>query len=602
MKVKNQLLIILLCIFLFITDFFAYPIIEVYASEGVYDPDTSWWEKFLEESSAYISYLACRIGAVTKDHDFAKWVQTREDYIEWWNTGHISKKEEANGTVQYIFDKELMAYIKQCLDEYAKENDPYFIARIPSYTEVNPSQFSTKGQYLTICNLAKKYGLIGVNGLYMSDMSEVLKGNYSYVNEIGILSESLFKSDYVVAIYDDAWERYQGAQRYKFDFPAGTSVGYESIEDGVMTGTNIEYDYHKQICPDYIQKHNGSVLNFGTPYYQYEYIRACFVAKTSMRVRVYRSIDDFKKYSVGSRKVYYTEKYYNYVPEDLKVSIDDLQKSVDDLKDVIDDLLGKIKDDTSEQEIMDLLKQILDALRDQQGSGGGGGGSGGGDVTVNVDLAETNGFLSKILAKVTQIFDKLSSITFPSMRDVVTAVEDLGKMLKKYLSEITGDLDDIKGQLENMSEQEFSDKMGNFLDDTMLEFSEVGEKAKTKFPFSIPNDINLLISKMSVSPPEGGGGESRTYNMNAADDPGGGMITLAEGDAEDVPVISETGAPIFYLPLVIESAGINEFVIVDMSGFEPISKFCRGLLTIWFVLCLYNMTFKVLGLWGDLVD
>lgn len=561
------------------------------------------WDKMTdsEKWSCIIMFTISEAGAIVKDRDFAKFLGGVTEMNDFMNN-HKPDDFVVEDNKNLLIPKDFVALVKQCLDEYAEENDPFYVVRIPDYTEVNPSQFATKGQYLTICNLAKKYGLIGVNGLYMSDMSEVLKGNYSYVNVIGRLDQSSLKTDFVLWIYDNAWEKYPGGKRYKFDFPAGAAAGYESIEDGTLTGTNPDCDYHKEIYLDYIQKHNGSVLNFGVPYYQYEYIRACIVAKTSMRVRVYRSIDDFKKYSVGKRNVYYTENYYNYVPKDLKVSIDDLQKSVDDLKNVIDDLLSKIKDDTSEQEIMDLLKQILDALRDQQGSGGGGGGSGGGDVTVNVDLAETNGFLSKILAKVTQIFDKLSSITFPSMRDVVTAVEDLGKMLKKYLSEITGDLDDIKGQLENMTEQEFSDKMGNFLDDTMLEFSEVGEKAKTKFPFSIPNDINLLISKMSVSPPEGGGGESRIYNMNAADDPGGGMITLAEGDAEDVPVISETGAPIFYLPLVIESAGINEFVIVDMSGFEPISKFCRGLLTIWFVLCLYNMTFKVLGLWGDLVD
>lgn len=154
-----------------------------------------------------------------------------------------------------------------------------------------------------------------------------------------------------------------------------------------------------------------------------------------------------------------------------------------------------------------------------------------------------------------------------------------------------------------MSEQEFTEKTGDFLDDIMEDFSEIGEKAKGKFPFSIPNDIRLLISKMSVSSPEDGGG-GETYNMNtpAVDDPGGGLITLAEGDPDDTPVISETGAPIFYLPFVIESAGIEEYVIVDLSGFDPVSKFCRSLLTIWFVICLYNMTFKVMGLWGDLVD
>lgn len=573
--------------------------------------DGTWidkpWSEAGEEIWLTIQYGLCQIGVFFQNGaDFKQWLKNTEAYQDLWDeNGRLAKHVTIDTKTETIkYDKEIMSVLKSAADDYAKDNEPYFIVRIPSYKEVNVERFATKGQYLTICNLAKKYGLIGVNGLYMSDLSEILNGNYSYVNETGILTEESLLTDYVVAVYDDSWDRYKGGQRYKFDFPAGISVGYEAIEDGTITGTNIDYDYHFDFQPDYVSKHNGVVLDFGTPYYQYEYTRACLISRDGIRTRVFKSMNDFKNYSVGNRKVYYTKDYYDYEPDDLSASVDDLEKSVDELQKIIDELLKKIDDLTSESDIEDLLKQILDALKNQQGTGGGGSGSGG-DVTVNVDLTETNGWLSKIYTKLSQVFDKISSISIPSMRDVVTAIEDLSQMLKRYLSEITGDLDDIKGQLEEMSEQEFEQKTGDFLDDTMAEFSEVGEKAKTKFPFSIPNDIKLLISKMSVSPPEeAGGGESGVYsvNMMSADDPGGGLITVAEGDPEDAPVISDTGAPIFYLPLVIESAGINEFVIVDMSGFEPISRFCRGLLTIWFILCLYNMTFKVLGLWGDLVD
>ena len=81
-----------------------------------------------------------------------------------------------------------------------------------------------------------------------------------------------------------------------------------------------------------------------------------------------------KNYTVGNRKVYFTENYYNYVPEDLSVSIDDLQKTVDDLQKVIDELLKQIGNNTSEKEIMDLLKQILEELRNSGGGNGGGNG------------------------------------------------------------------------------------------------------------------------------------------------------------------------------------------------------------------------------------
>lgn len=226
------------------------------------------------------------------------------------------------------------------------------------------------------------------------------------------------------------------------------------------------------------------------------------------------------------------------------------------------------------------------------------------DLPSGTDLTDTNSWLKKIYLKVCQIYAKMSDTAGQSMSEVVESIENLKQILKTYLSEITGDLDDIKGQLEEMSEQEFTEKTESFLDDTLDSFSEVSEKAKGKFPFSIPNDIRLLISKMSVSQPEDsvqGTYSVQTMSFDAGHE-SNGLISVMDEGGGDVPVISETGAPVFYLPFVIASAGIEQYVVIDLSGFEAISKFCRGLMTIWFILCLYNLTFKVMGLWGDLVD
>lgn len=602
MKLYKRIFIFFITAILSINFLMCYTV-PVFASEGVYDPDTSWWDKFLTESSAYISYLACRVGAITKDHDFAKWVQTREDYIEWWNTGHISRKQDSNGNVNYSFDKELMAYIKQCLDEYIKteqtkeENGGFIILPTTSISDVPADRFKNAQQFRTFRNIIVEKGCLAVQVKYEREIMFVdpFSDPDHPIMLVGVTSDLNRYENYS---YMPVTTKFFCGSDWNIHgycvkvFPENNVI-YTSVSDAVdyINPSTQKTLYQNEAFVNWSFEKHGSMGEYFTLY-----------SVTGENVRVYVSELAAKNYSVGNRKIYLTENYYNYVPEDLEVSIDDLQKSVDDLQKIIDELLKRIKDDTSEKEIMDLLRQILDALKNQQGTGGGGSG-GGGDVTVNVDLTETNGWLSKIYTKLSQVFDKISSISIPSMRDVVTAIEDLSQMLKRYLSEITGDLDDIKGQLEEMSEQEFTEKTGDFLDDTMEDFSEIGEKAKGKFPFSIPNDIRLLISKMSVSSPEDGGG-GETYNMNtpAVDDPGGGLITLAEGDPDDTPVISETGAPIFYLPFVIESAGIEEYVIVDLSGFDPVSKFCRSLLTIWFVICLYNMTFKVMGLWGDLVD
>lgn len=520
--------------------------------------------QYFKDTGKFWLYAASEAGAILKADfvQFAENYNKMDDILSEENKigVYVDKDDNAKGV---FFSKEFMAEVKALIEQYAKENEPYFIVRIPSYKEVNVERFATKGQYLTICNLAKKYGLIGVNGLYMSDLSEILNGNYSYVNETGILTEESLLTDYVVAVYDDSWDRYKGGQRYKFDFPAGISVGYEAMEDGEKTTYNSVADYHSDFYPDYLSKHNGVVLDFGTPHYQYEHTRACLISRDGIRTRVFKSMNDFKNYSVGNRKVYYTKDYYDYEPDDLSASVDDLEKSVDELQKIIDELLKKIDDLTSESDIEDLLKQILDALKNQQGTGGGG--SGGGDVVVNVDLTETNGWLSKIYEKITQIFDKISK-TAEGVSDSVHAKiqETLDEMLKALKSIRRWTIADTAVNA--------ADAVADWLDFLKSLFDDVENGAgnavaaistsmdgatgllKTKFPFCIPWDVAFLVTFLAHEP--------------------------------------ET--PVFKLPIHVESAGIDECIEVDMSDFSGISTISRTLLMLIYCYGLLNLTMKII--------
>ena len=60
-------------------------------------------------------------------------------------------------------------------------------------------------------------------------------------------------------------------------------------------------------------------------------------------------------------------------------------------------------------------------------------------------------------------------------------------------------------------------------------------------------------------------------------------------------------APVFRLPIVIERYGIEEYIVIDMAPFDPLSRFSRSFFTIIFMVCLFNLTFKVIGMWGDIV-
>jgi len=234
----------------------------------------------------------------------------------------------------------------------------------------------------------------------------------------------------------------------------------------------------------------------------------CFYSVTGERIRVFVSRLAAQNYSVGNRKVYFTENYYNYVPEDLSVSIDDLQKTVDDLQKVIDQLLGQIGDNASEKEIEELLKKILEAIQNQPS---GGDGPDGGDINVDIDLSSTNTLLSKILAKITQIFDKMDA-----------AVEDAGSAA---MSKIQESLDEIIVQLKKIKHWtvagtviDAADAVADWADLILgiLKDAEEGagsavaaiattvgdsvDMMSRKFPFSVPWDILFFVSVLSAEP------------------------------------------------------------------------------------------------------
>lgn len=91
--------------------------------------------------------------------------------------------------------------------------------------------------------------------------------------------------------------------------------------------------------------------------------------------------------------------------------------------------------------------------------------------------------------------------------------------------------------------------------------SETANKAKEKFPTSVPWDVGLLVNAMDAEPK----------------------------------------APVFELPIKIERLNINEKITVDISSgeWEKLAKACRYMLSLLFVLFMVNLTRKLFFSKGD---
>lgn len=180
-----------------------------------------------------------------------------------------------------------------------------------------------------------------------------------------------------------------------------------------------------------------------------------------------------------------------------------------------------------------IINNYITNIADSGGdSGGSGGGSGGGNITDT----ELYDFLTKLWNESDKKFDKMI---------------DLLETNNKYQKKLVDSLNDIKAILVT---QTVFDAFKN-------RSTETANKAKEKFPTSIPWDVAMVLNAMSAEPQE-----------------------LK-----------------FSLPIQVKSFGINESIEIDLSSEEwaKLAKTCRYLLSITFILILIQLTRKLFSSGGD---
>ena len=355
--------------------------------------------------------------------------------------------------------------------------------------------------------------------------------------------------------------------------------------------------------------------NYSSRSIPYSYFKTNVLVMSSSPFKVFYSDYDLKQYLNKGR---------TYVPKlpsgGFKVNIKYINNSVNypDVNVNLDSLVGKV--DADVQADLDLtLKNYLDHLADFTDGGGttnptptpSGGGSGGdfGDGTTPTpkpdftdgSLTDTNTLLQKILDKLTEFsanHDKLAKtiigyiekndgkleeilLAIQALSDGKTETEQNGckydfTTLSKYLTDLWNNsdkkFDEMVKLLEenNKYQQKLVDSLNEIkallIADTVMDFfkdrsQETAEKAKDKFPTSIPWDISLVLNSMSAEPKN----------------------------------------PKFSLPIKIESFKINETIDIDLSTdeWEKLAKTCRYILSVTFILFLIHLSRKLFSNGGD---
>lgn len=320
----------------------------------------------------------------------------------------------------------------------------------------------------------------------------------------------------------------------------------------------------------------------------------------------------------------YINKGRTYIPKlpsgGFKVNIKYINNTTN-LPDITYNITTENKTETEIQNQYDTtINNYLNNLDDFSDGGGGtttptptpSGGSSGGDFgdgttpTPKPDftdgsLTDTNTLLQKILDKLTEFstnHDKLAKtitdyiekndgkleeilIAIQALSDGKTETEQNGckydfKALSKYLTDLWNNsdkkFDEMVKLLEenNKYQQKLVDSLNEIkallIADTVMDFfkdrsQETAEKAKDKFPTSIPWDISFVLNSMSAEPKN----------------------------------------PKFSLPIKIESFKINETIDIDLStdDWEKLAKTCRYILSVTFILFLIHLSRKLFSNGGD---
>lgn len=629
--------------------------LTVYASEGVYPPGTTTLEKVIEEATHYVGYLGCRLMSLYNG-DFGQWVQNKDDFIQWWNTGHISVSEDVDGSGSpgIVFDEDLTAYMKQALIEYAEETNGFELIPTTDYHDLSASDFQSGYIYHSFRNLVHENGLVAITGGGVSgnvcnqslgfplflpfDKDSVKNSNFS--GAVSLVKASGYNSPY----YEKVWF---------YDTFSWSFLTYTVYDCNTYYNTEEGHTAYKVITSfdECILKTSGVNSDFQNVGYSYigwdpkanfsKNFDGYFLYSTDGRkLKVFNSLNALKNYTTGNRSVYFGSGFYD-TPGEIKVSFDDLEKYIDGKYDKffddLKDLIGKEtdnEDSLTEEDLEKLVDKILDKMDETGGNTGDNtGGNTGGNTGDNT--GGNTGDNSGLLDGISGMIDSITS-TLSGYYDAVLM----------YLQGILTDLDYIVMEMQDMTEEEATTKTDSVLSELKSTFSEVGDVMTKKFPFCIPWDLKQLFVTLNggkdysgeeaamllsddgtedyalttpenpelptfkgytgsgklvdvivysspssrASPPSGDSGIMLLAADGAGDDDTSGNDTAG---ADAGVYRSESGAPVFHIPFVLNSIGLNSALVIDMSPFDGVSDISRTLFLLIFIYQLILLSIRI---------
>lgn len=549
------------------------------------------------------------------------------------------------------FSEDFTTAMKQALIEYAEETNGFELIPTTDYHDLSASDFKSGYVYHSFRNLVHEAGVLAVSG--GGGNWGGVTNNSSYFNffrpfdadsikncespgPVSLVKASGYNSPY--------WDKIFYYDTYSWNYFTYTTYEcktYYNNEEGlsvnkVVTSFDECLPKTSGLLSEYSNV-NSSYIGWNPKVYFSQFINGYHLYSTDGRkLKVFNSLNALKNYSVGDRGVYFGSGFYD-TPGEIKVSFDDLEKYIDGKYDKffddLKDLIGKEtdnEDSLTEEDLEKLVDKILDKMDETGGNTGDNTGGNTGDNTGG-NTGDNSGLLDGISGMIDSITSTLSGYY-----DAVLM----------YLQGILTDLDYIVMEMQDMTEEEATTKTDSVLSELKSTFSEVGDVMTKKFPFCIPWDLKQLFVTLNggkdysgeeaamllsddgtedyalttpenpelptfkgytgsgklvdvivysspssrASPPSGDSG----IMLLAADGAGDDDTTGNDTAGADAGVYrSESGAPVFHIPFVLNSIGLNSALVIDMSPFDGVSDISRTLFLLIFIYQLILLSIRI---------
>ncbi|MCM1237625.1 MAG: hypothetical protein NC489_46780, partial [Ruminococcus flavefaciens] len=298
MKISKRYLIIFCSTLILFSNLYMCYSIPVYAKPTMDDNGHLHvynWDDIKDCATDWVMKMAADIGAVFFDHNFAQYVENKEAWVNYWTEDNVKVNEDGTNVT---FTADLMAFIKQCVEQYAKENEPYYMVNTLTLDDFGTNLYTDyKKFYDTAKNLIEDSpsGVIALGAQYDRPYSMYFADIGNYFTAYSPVKE--MRDDRITFYNNETWNQSYFAV-YALTLRDGDEVIKTADEFKEKSSGQFNYSDYKNWPIEYIFK--VFPIGISLPSYPYDCSNGnsslVLITKDRRRIRVFNTYGDFQNY------------------------------------------------------------------------------------------------------------------------------------------------------------------------------------------------------------------------------------------------------------------------------------------------------------------